>query len=106
MDRAHYRPRSPVSGCARFRIAHPRPLVRRGPGPGPESESAYSKNSFLPILRPRPLDDALAARAAPPEATVVAGGTGVLVELNRGAIDPPSIIDLSAVAQLRVSTAE
>jgi CO/xanthine dehydrogenase FAD-binding subunit len=59
-----------------------------------------SKDSFLTILRPRTLDDALAARAAHPEALVVAGGTGVLIELNRGAIDPPALLDLSAVAEL------
>jgi CO/xanthine dehydrogenase FAD-binding subunit len=62
---------------------------------------SFSKDSFLTILRPRTLDDALAACAAHPEATVVAGGTGVLVELNRGAIDPPVLIDLSAIAELR-----
>ena len=62
-----------------------------------------SKDSFLTILRPRTLDDALAARATHPEATVVAGGTGVLVELNRGAIDPAVLIDLSACAELRAA---
>jgi CO/xanthine dehydrogenase FAD-binding subunit len=34
---------------------------------------------------------------------VVAGGTGVLVELNRGAIAPPALLDLSAVAELRAA---
>lgn len=34
---------------------------------------------------------------------MVAGGTGVLVELNRGAIDPPALLDLSAVAELRAA---
>jgi CO/xanthine dehydrogenase FAD-binding subunit len=63
----------------------------------------FSKDSFLTILRPRTLDEALAARAAHPEATVVAGGTGVLVELNRGAIDPPTLIDLSACPELRAA---
>jgi CO/xanthine dehydrogenase FAD-binding subunit len=33
----------------------------------------------------------------------VAGGTGVLVELNRGAIAPPALIDLSAAAELRTA---
>ncbi|WCB94593.1 Carbon monoxide dehydrogenase medium chain [Baekduia alba] len=63
-------------------------------------------DSFLTILRPRTLDDALAARVAHPEATIVAGGTGVLVELNRGAIDPPTLIDLSACADLRATARE
>jgi CO/xanthine dehydrogenase FAD-binding subunit len=58
------------------------------------------------VLRPNTLDDALAARLAHPEALVVAGGTGVLVELNRGAIDPPALLDLSAVTELRAARRE
>jgi CO/xanthine dehydrogenase FAD-binding subunit len=57
--------------------------------------------SALTVLRPRTLDDALAARAAQPDAVVVAGGTGVMVELNAGRIDPPALIDLSLVEGLR-----
>jgi CO/xanthine dehydrogenase FAD-binding subunit len=55
----------------------------------------------LTVLRPSTLDDALAARAAHPDAVVVAGGTGVMVELNAGRIDPPTLIDLSRVEELR-----
>ena len=51
-------------------------------------------------MQPRTLDDALAARAAHPDATVVAGGTGVVVDLNRG-VEPVALIDLSRVAGLR-----
>jgi CO/xanthine dehydrogenase FAD-binding subunit len=57
----------------------------------------------LTVLRPTSLDDALAARAAHPDGVVVAGGTGVLVELNAGRIDPSALIDLSRVAGLRDS---
>jgi CO/xanthine dehydrogenase FAD-binding subunit len=46
------------------------------------------------------LPAALAARAADPAAVVVAGGTGVLIELNAGA-RPDTLIDLSLVAELR-----
>jgi CO/xanthine dehydrogenase FAD-binding subunit len=55
----------------------------------------------LTVLRPTTLDDALAARAAHPEAVVVAGGTGVLVDLNAGTLDPATLIDVSRVAGLR-----
>jgi CO/xanthine dehydrogenase FAD-binding subunit len=55
---------------------------------------------FLTVSQPRTLDDALAARAANPDAVVVAGGTGVLVEINRG-VEPTALIDLSRVAGLR-----
>ncbi|WP_349260969.1 FAD binding domain-containing protein [Baekduia sp.] len=54
-------------------------------------------------MQPRSLDDALAVRAQRPDAVVVAGGTGVLVELNRG-LDVPALLDLSRVAELREST--
>jgi CO/xanthine dehydrogenase FAD-binding subunit len=50
----------------------------------------------LTILSPRTTDEALAARAAHPAAVVVAGGTGVLIELNRGA-EPEALLDLSRV---------
>ncbi|HEY6759265.1 MAG TPA: FAD binding domain-containing protein [Baekduia sp.] len=79
------RPATPWSGAA------------RRPGPA----QSHRKDRFLTIFRPSTLADALAARGAHPEAMVVAGGTGVLVELNRGAIDPPALLDLSACAQLR-----
>lgn len=59
--------------------------------------------SALTVLRPRTVDDALAARAAHPGGVVVAGGTGVMVELNAGRIDPPALIDLSRVEGLRDS---
>jgi CO/xanthine dehydrogenase FAD-binding subunit len=35
-----------------------------------------------------------------PDAVVIAGGTGVMVELNRG-LEPPALLDLSRVAELR-----
>jgi CO/xanthine dehydrogenase FAD-binding subunit len=52
------------------------------------------------VLRPMTLPAALAARADDPAAVVVAGGTGVLIELNAGA-RPQTLIDLSLVAELR-----
>jgi CO/xanthine dehydrogenase FAD-binding subunit len=61
------------------------------------------EDHVLTVLQPRTLDDALAARAAHPDATVVAGGTGVLVDLNRG-VEPVVLIDLSRVADLRDAT--
>jgi CO/xanthine dehydrogenase FAD-binding subunit len=51
------------------------------------------------LLQPTSIADALAARAAHPDATVVAGGTGVLVELNAGA-RPSALLDLSRVPEL------
>jgi CO/xanthine dehydrogenase FAD-binding subunit len=74
--------------------------AHRRPGQA-QPARAPAKDSSLTIIRPRTLADALAARAAHRDATVVAGGTGVLVELNRGALRPDTLIDLSACAELR-----
>ncbi len=51
-------------------------------------------------LRPRTLDEALALRAARPEATVVAGGTDLMVGVNFGRTDPACLLDLSRIDEL------
>jgi CO/xanthine dehydrogenase FAD-binding subunit len=47
-------------------------------------------------MRPRTVGEALAARAAHPDAVVVAGGTGVLLDLNRG-VEVGRLLDVSRV---------
>ena len=49
---------------------------------------------------PRSLDEALALRAAHPEAVVVAGGTDLMVEVNFGRLKPPALLDLSRLETL------
>src|SRR4051794_38027943 len=100
MDRGDYRPAGALDS------AHRPPTPWSGAARGSGPALSFSKDSSLTILRPRTLDDALAARGTHPEAMVVAGGTGVLVELNRGAIDPSTLIDLSACAPLREAARE
>ena len=51
-------------------------------------------------LRPWTLEDALAVRAAHPEATVVAGGTDLMVGVNFGRTEPACLLDLSRVGEL------
>ena len=51
------------------------------------------------MIQPTTLADALAERAARPDATVIAGGTGVMPELNAG-LRPPVLLDLSRVPEL------
>jgi CO/xanthine dehydrogenase FAD-binding subunit len=58
------------------------------------------KTSHAPVLTPRSLDEALAHRAAHPEAMPLAGGTDVMVFLEAGAIDPPRFINLWGVREL------
>lgn len=58
-----------------------------------------------PISQPETLSDALAARAAHPGSTVIAGGTGVMVGRNAGVGDAP-LLDLSRVGELAGITQE
>jgi CO/xanthine dehydrogenase FAD-binding subunit len=53
------------------------------------------------FLQPRGLDEALAAKAAHPEAVPICGGTDLCVELNFDRRRPEAILDLSHVAELR-----
>ncbi|HWI73384.1 MAG TPA: FAD binding domain-containing protein, partial [Baekduia sp.] len=76
-------------------------VVRHGPG-RLSAPRGCGRFRALSVLQPTTLDDALAARAAHPEAVVVAGGTAVLVDLNRG-VEIATLIDLSRVAELHES---
>ncbi len=54
-----------------------------------------------PVHRPRTLDEALRVRAETPAATVLAGGTDVLVYMEAGVLAPSAVIDLWGCAGLR-----
>jgi CO/xanthine dehydrogenase FAD-binding subunit len=54
----------------------------------------------MDFLRPSTLDEALAAKAAHPDAVPIAGGTDVMVELNFDVRRPPALLDLGRVAEL------
>jgi CO/xanthine dehydrogenase FAD-binding subunit len=51
-------------------------------------------------MRPRNLAEALAAKAAHPDAVPIAGGTDVMVELNFDHRRPTALLDLNRVAEL------
>lgn len=53
------------------------------------------------IFRPRTLNDALKMRAEQPEATVMAGGTDVMVYIESGVLKPTAILDLWGCSGLR-----
>ncbi len=53
------------------------------------------------ILRPTTIDEAVAAAAADPGSRYLAGGTDLIVNMRRGLVDAPSIIDLSGIEELR-----
>lgn len=60
----------------------------------------------MDVLLPRTLDEALALKAAHPEALPLAGGTDVLVDINFGRLRPAAIIDLTRLAELQTWSRE
>jgi 4-hydroxybenzoyl-CoA reductase subunit beta len=58
------------------------------------------------LLHPKTLDEALKARAAHPRAQLIGGGTDLLVNIRRGIVAPPVLIDMNAVSELRAVKAD
>src|ERR687887_980305 len=54
----------------------------------------------MEILQPDSWEEALAMKAAQPEAKPIAGGTDVMVEMNFDRIRPPAMLDLTRVPEL------
>jgi 4-hydroxybenzoyl-CoA reductase subunit beta len=57
------------------------------------------------LLRPTTLDGVLEARAAHPRSQLLGGGTDLDVNVRRGIVAPPVLIDVNGVAELRASQA-
>lgn len=55
----------------------------------------------MEFVQPRNWDEALAIKAAHPEAVPIVGGTDIMVELNFDRRRPPVLLDLSRVPELR-----
>jgi 4-hydroxybenzoyl-CoA reductase subunit beta len=53
------------------------------------------------LLRPTTLAGVLEARSANPAAQLLGGGTDLIVNLRRGIVAPPILIDMNGVAELR-----
>jgi len=53
------------------------------------------------LVRPRTLAELTAARAAHPASRLLGGGTDLLVNLRRGIVAPPLLIDVNNVVELR-----
>jgi 4-hydroxybenzoyl-CoA reductase subunit beta len=58
------------------------------------------------LLRPQTLAQALADRAANPGSAPLGGGTDLVVNIRRGIVAPPVLIDMTAVAELRFVEAD
>jgi 4-hydroxybenzoyl-CoA reductase subunit beta len=52
------------------------------------------------VLHPATLDEALAARAAHPDSKLLGGGTDLVVNIRRGIVAPPVLIDMNRVSEL------
>ena len=53
------------------------------------------------LVRPRTLAELLVARAAHPESRILGGGTDLMVNIRRGIVAPPVLIDINGVTELR-----
>ena len=69
---------------------------------GSRSEAACQR----PQPRPQSVEGVLKARAAHPDARLLGGGTDLMVNIRRGIVAPPVLIDMTAVAELRFVEAD
>ena len=53
------------------------------------------------LVRPRTLAELIEARAAHPAGRLLGGGTDLIVNIRRGIVAPPVLIDINGVAELR-----
>jgi 4-hydroxybenzoyl-CoA reductase subunit beta len=58
------------------------------------------------LLQPQCLDDVIKARAAHPDGRMLGGGTDLIVNIRRGIVAPPVLIDLNRVTELRTIKAD
>ncbi len=58
------------------------------------------------VLNPATLDEALAARAANSGSMPLGGGTDLVVNIRRGIVAPPVLIDMNQVAELSAIVAD
>ncbi len=58
------------------------------------------------LLRPTTLDEVVKARAARPDSRLLGGGTDLVVNIRRGIVAPPVLIDVNNVAELRAIKAD
>jgi 4-hydroxybenzoyl-CoA reductase subunit beta len=58
------------------------------------------------VLNPTTLDEALAARATHPDSKPLGGGTDLVVNIRRGIVAPPVLIDMNRVDELQAIIAD
>ncbi len=58
------------------------------------------------LVRPKTLDALIEARAANADSSLLGGGTDLVVNIRRGIVAPPVLIDINGVAELRAIEAD
>jgi 4-hydroxybenzoyl-CoA reductase subunit beta len=58
------------------------------------------------VLNPTTLDEAIAAHAAHPDSKPLGGGTDLVVNIRRGIVAPPVLIDMNGVEELHAIHAD
>jgi 4-hydroxybenzoyl-CoA reductase subunit beta len=58
------------------------------------------------LVHPRTLDEVVKARASNPESRLLGGGTDLVVNIRRGIVAPPVLIDVNGVDELRAINAD
>jgi len=58
------------------------------------------------FVRARSLDEVISARASHPDSRLLGGGTDLVVNIRRGIVAPPVLIDINNVAELRAIRAD
>jgi 4-hydroxybenzoyl-CoA reductase subunit beta len=58
------------------------------------------------LVHPRTLDELMAVRASNPESRLLGGGTDLVVNIRRGIVAPPLLIDVNGVDELRAIKAD
>jgi 4-hydroxybenzoyl-CoA reductase subunit beta len=58
------------------------------------------------LVRPRTIDEVIAACAAQPDSRLLGGGTDLVVNIRRGIVAPPVLIDINGVEELRAVKAD
>ncbi len=58
------------------------------------------------VLNPKSLDEVIAARVANPQSMPLGGGTDIVVNIRRGIVAPPVLIDMNRVQEMRAIKAD
>src|SRR5262245_5026083 len=58
------------------------------------------------VLNPKTLDEVIAARAKHPHSVPLGGGTDLVVNIRRGIVAPPVLIDMNRVEELHAIKAD